>query len=67
MAQQIKVGRFPRWLRKALKAQVLTYREAEVIHKLAYLAEWPEEVESPPFLEAQMEALYLLEMPAFST
>ena len=67
MAQQIKVGRFPRWLRKALKAQVLTYREAEVIHKLAYLADWPEEVEAPPFLDRQMEALYLLDMPAHST
>ena len=65
MAQQIKVGRFPRWLRKALKAQVLTYQEAEVIHKLAYLVDWPEEVEAPPYLAQQMEALYLLEMPGF--
>lgn len=54
---EIKVSRFPRWLRKALKAQVLTYREAEIIHKLQHLAEWPETVPAPSFLETKMEAL----------
>ena len=65
MAQQIQVGRFPWWLRKALKAQVLTYQQAELIHNLAHLVNWPDEVEAPAFLEQQMEALYLLELPAY--
>ena len=65
MAQQIKVGKFPRWLRKALKAQVLTYREAEVIHKLAYLADWPEEVEAPEAWQSPLESIALLEMRGF--
>ena len=64
MATQIKVGKLPKWLRQALKAKVLNYREADVLHKLAYLVDYPETVDAPPFLEAQMQALYLLEMPA---
>ena len=64
MATQIKVGKFPRWLREALKAQVLNYREADVLHKLAYLVDYPETVDAPPFLEDQMEALFLQELPA---
>ena len=62
---EIKVGRFPPWLRKALKAGLLTYQEAEVIHKLTYLADWPETVPAPSFLETKMEALYLLESRGF--
>ena len=65
MAQQIKVGRFPRWLRKALKAQVLTYQQAELIHNLAHLVNVSEQVVAPAFLEQQMEALYLLDLPAY--
>ena len=59
------VGKFPRWLRKAIKAQVLTYQEADQLHKLAYLVDWPDEVEAPESLALQMEALSLLEMRGF--
>ena len=62
MAQSL-LKPMPRWLRRALKKQAVTYLEAEAFHHLHLLATQDEPATAPKWLHPACDRLYLLELP----
>ena len=53
----------PKWLRRALKQQAVSYPEAQALHHLHLLATQDEPATAPKWLHPACNRLYLLEMP----
>ena len=54
----------PKWLRRALKLQAVTYPEAQAFYHLHLLATKQESAVAPKWLHPACDRLYLLELPA---
>ena len=64
MARSLANKPMPKWLRRALKAQVVTWPEAEAFWHLHLLATVSEPAIAPKWLDQACDRLYLLELPS---
>ena len=53
----------PKWLRRAIKLQAVSYPEAEAFNHLHLLATKDESAVAPKWLHKACDRLYLLELP----
>ena len=64
MGEEIRYKKFPKWLRRAVRFQVLTFLEAEILLSVQEMAPAWSEVPLPTCLYPAAERMYLFEIPA---